>query len=179
MLKNLSTLDAVFITLMAACGLALKPVIGPLSKLIGSFFFMPGGSFAGAIYMLWPMLALLVARSFGAATVVGFLQGAVVLVTGIYGSHGILSLITYTLPCIIIDTSYFLLKPVNKHLSLFVPPALGNMASAAIVSYFFMHLPAIPLVVALIPAFIFGGIGGLIAQKFYDLLIVSFPQFGK
>ena len=110
MLKKISTIDAVFITLMAACGLALKPIIGPFFKLIGSALLIPGGSMAGAIYMIWPMLAILTVKKNGAATMVGLIQGIIVLITGIYGSHGILSMITYTIPCILIDISFILIQ---------------------------------------------------------------------
>ena len=178
-LKKISTLDAVFITLMAACGLALKPIIGPLSKLISSVLLMPGGSIAGAVYMMWPMLALLVVKEKGTASLVGLIEGVIVTISGIYGSHGILSIITYLLPCLFIDASYMLLKQWENRLKFFIPPALGNTVGSLLVVMFFLHLPLIPLLIGLIPAFIFGGLGGLLALKLYKLLIASFPQFAK
>ncbi|MBD3288268.1 hypothetical protein GF337_05650 [candidate division KSB1 bacterium] len=179
MLKNISTLDAVFVTLMAACGLAIKPVVGPLSKLISTMLLLPGGSFAGAVYMLFPMLALLVVREKGTASLVGLIQGVIVTVSGIYGSHGILSIITYLFPCLAIDASYILLQRFDNWLQYFIPPAMGNTVGALLVAILFLHLPLIPLLIGLIPAFIFGGIGGLLAKKLYGLLVQSFPQFGK
>lgn len=178
-LKKISTLDAVFITLMAACGLALKPIIGPLSKLISSVLLMPGGSIAGAVYMMWPMLALLVVKEKGTASLVGLIQGVIVTISGIYGSHGILSIVTYLLPCIFIDGSYILLEHWDNHLKFLVPPALGNMIGSLLVALIFLHLPLIPLLIGLVPAIIFGGLGGLLALKLYRLLIASFPQFEK
>jgi hypothetical protein len=179
MLQKISTLNAVFITFMAAGGLALKPIIGPLGKIIGSIFFIPGGAIAGAVYMIWPMLALLVVQRFGVATLVGLIEGIIVIITGIYGSHGILSLITYLLPCILIDIAYVILKKAPGTLSHFIPPALGNTCGTLIVAYFMMHLPDLPLLLSLIPAFIFGGFGGILAAKFHKVLIRTFPQFNN
>ena len=179
MLQKITTLDAVFITLMAACGLALKPIVGPIGKLIGTLFFIPGGSVAGAVYMIWPMLAVLVVRRLGVASLVGLIEGVIVLITGIYGSHGILSIITYLMPCLLIDLGYLLVKNINNKLTFFFPPAFGNTGGSILVGYFIMHIPFIPLLIGLIPAFIFGGIGGLLAAKLHDLLTKTFPQFNS
>jgi len=179
MLKKLSTLEATFIVLMAACGIALKPVVGPMAKLVGSALFIPSGALAGAVYMMWPMLALLVVRRFGAALLVGLLEGIILLVTGLYGSHGFLSLAIYVLPCFIIDVGFWAIKRFNNHWLLFVPTAFGNVTGTALVGIIIMHMPTIPLLASLAPAFIFGGIGGLFAGALYRLLIKSFPQFHK
>ena len=175
MLKKISTFDAVFITLMAACGLALKPIVGPLFKLIGSAIFIPSGSIAGAVYMIWPMLALLTVRQTGAATIVGLIQGIIVLVTGIFGSHGILSLITYTIPGIIIDITYLLIHRITSRWIMCLPTAMGNVSGTIIISIIFMHLPLIPLLIGLLFAFIFGAIGGYLSLTIFRWLIQSFP----
>ncbi len=179
MLKNISTLDATFIVLMSACGIALKPIVGPMAKLIASAFFIPSGAIAGAVYMMWPVLALLVVRHFGTAMLVGFIEGIIVLITGFYGSHGVLSLLTYVMPCLVIDIIFWILKNYKFRIMLFIPPAFGNLAGSLIVGFFIMHIPTIPLLLSLIPAFVFGGIGGWFAFGLYQLLIKSFPQFSK
>ncbi len=179
MLKRFSTLDAVFITLMTAIGLAIKPVLGPLSRLLTTLLLIPGGSIVGAIYMIWPMLALRTVRRFGAALMVGFIQGIIILISGLYGSHGVLSLITYTFPCLIIELVHLFFGKIDNNLSRFLPPALGNMSGAAIVGYYILHLPSLLLLIGLIPAFIFGGIGGLIAANLHTRLIEHFPHFNK
>jgi hypothetical protein len=179
MFKKMTTLEAIFTVLMAVCGIASKIVVGPLTRLIAAPFLMPSGAIAGAIYLLWPMLALLVVRHFGSAMLVGFFQGIIVLITGFYGSHGVLSLVTYVVPCFFIDLTFWLLRNYKGRLVLFFPPALGNVAGSFLVGYFILRLPQIPLLISLIPAFIFGGIGGLFASELYVMLIRSFPQFAK
>lgn len=179
MFKKITTLEAIFTVLMAVCGIASKAVVGPLVRLIAAPLLMPSGAIAGAIYLMWPMLALQVARHFGIATLVGFFQGIIVLISGFYGSHGILSLITYVVPCLIIDLAFWIIRKYKNRLVLFFPPALGNVAGSFLVGYCILRLPKIPLLLGMIPAFIFGGIGGLLARELYEILIRSFPQFAK
>jgi len=179
MLKKITTLDAVFMALMAACGIALKPIVGPLAKLIGSAFLIPSGSIAGGIYMVWPMLGLLVVKKTGAATFVGLIEGIVVMVTGIYGSHGLLTLVTYTVPGIFIDLGFLLIRSFPKRWLLFFPTALGNLSGSLMVGIIIMHLPKIPLIISLIPSFIFGGLGGYLSWALYQWLIKTFPVFQK
>ena len=129
--------------------------------------------------MIWPMLALLIVRQFGTATIVGLIQGIVVLVTGIYGSHGVLSLITYTIPGLTIDVLYLLIHRFQNQWLMFLPTAMGNVSGSLIVGVVFMHLPRIPLVVGLIFAFFFGAMGGLLSVILYAWLIKTFPIFNK
>lgn len=179
MLSRISTLDAVFIALMAACGLALKPIVGPLFKLVSSALLIPSGSMAGVIYMIWPMLAVWVVRRFGTAFIVGLIQGIIILVTGIYGSHGILTLITYTLPGFVIDATFALASPLPHRFRIPLPAAMGNLSGTLLISIVIMHLPKIPLLIGLIPSFIFGGIGGYLSWIIYLWLIKTFPIFNK
>jgi len=179
MLNKIKTLDAVFIALMAACGLALKPIVGPLFKLIGSALLIPSGSMAGAIYMIWPMLAVLTVRQFGASTIVGLIQGIIVLVTGIYGSHGVLSLMTYTIPGLVIDVVYLLIVGFQNRCLMVLPAAMGNVSGSILVSIIFMHLPFIPLLIGVIFAFIFGTIGGWLSLMLHLWLIETFSILNK
>jgi hypothetical protein len=179
MLNKISTFDAVFMALTAACGLALKPIVGPLFKIIGSALLIPSGTMAGAIYMLWPMLALLTVRQIGTATIVGLIQGIIVLITGIYGSHGVLSIITYTLPGIVIDLVYFLLRNWKSRWLLYLPSAFGNLSGSLLIGIIFLHLPKIPLMISLIPAFVFGLLGGYFSVILHQWLIKAFPIFDK
>ena len=179
MLKRMTTLEATFVVFMAACGIALKPIVGPMAKLVGSALFMPSGAIAGAIYMMWPMLALLVVRRFGTAMLVGLIEGIIVLVTGFYGSHGFLSLWIYFMPCFVMDITFLFIRNRQKKWLHFLPAALGNGTGTAMVGILIMHMPRIPLLISLVPSLLFGGFGGLFAVGLHGLLVRSFPQFDK
>ena len=119
--------------LMAACGLSIKIIVGPLCKLIAVTLLIPVGSVAGAVYMIWPMLSILVVKKIGAASMVGLVQGIVVLITGFFGSHGILSLIIYTIPGVFIDIGFIIIRQFRGKWLLFFPPAMGNVSGSIIV----------------------------------------------
>ena len=179
MLKKLSTFDAVIVVLMAATGLAIKPVIGPLLKIIGSAFLISTGSIAGIVYMIFPMLALLIVRQTGTATLTGLIQGVIVMIVGIYGSHGILSLLTYSVPGIFIDLGFLLIRQYRKKWLLFIPTGLGNLSGSWLVGVLFLRLPQIPLIISLVLGFILGGISGYLSWYLYKWLIQTVPLLDK
>ena len=60
-----------------------------------------------------------------------------------------------------------------------IPAAMGNVTGTAIVSIVFLHIPLIPLIIGLIPAFFFGALGGYISIVINKWLVKTFPIFGK
>lgn len=49
----------------------------------------------------------------GAATLIGLVQAILVFVAGVYGTHGIVSVLTYTLPGVV-DLFYFSRSPKGR-----------------------------------------------------------------
>jgi hypothetical protein len=174
MLLQRTSFNLVFIALMASLGLAIKPIIGPIAKLIASSLFLPGGVIAGAVYLIWPMLALLVVKHKGSAVLVGFLQGAITFITGLYGSHGIFSFATYTLPCLCLEIIYYAMKKLNEKFATCISTATANVCGTVLISLIYLHLTRKVLLLASIPAGIFGACAGLLAmfivRKFERLL---------
>ena len=125
------------------------------------------------------MLALLIVRQVGSATLTGLLQGIIVMVTGIFGSHGFLSIITYAVPGIFIDFGFLIYQIFNKRWLLFLPTALGNMCGSFLVGTLFIRLPRIPLIFSLVLSFIFGGMAGYLSWALYKWLGNMFPIIKK
>lgn len=167
----------VIIALMSIIGIALKPIVGPAVKSIAAAFFIPAGTIAGAVYMIWPLLALLLIRRFGTATAVGLLQGLIVMATGLYVSCGLLTLVIYTLPCLLIDIGFLPFAVWQRRILLIIPTALGNMTGTLLVGRLLMHLPLTPLFFSAAFAFGFGGAAGILAYGLYRRLSVLIPHF--
>jgi hypothetical protein len=91
----------------------------------------------------------------------------------------VLSLITYTTPGIIIDLVYLLIYRFQNQWLVAIPTALGNVAGAVIVSIVFLHIPLIPLIIGLIPAFLFGALGGYFSLVLHNWLVKTFPILSK
>lgn len=98
------------IGLTAALGLASKPIVVPITHLITGPLFIPGGAVAGGIYMMWIVLGASLVGKRGAATLIALTQGLIVMLTGSFGTHGVISLITYGLPGLMVDLVFILLR---------------------------------------------------------------------
>ncbi len=167
-LKGFKLYDLMVIALMAALGIASKPLIVPIAHMITGPLFIPGGALAGGFYMMWIVLAAGLVEKKGTATVTALVQALIVMVTGSFGSHGLASLFTYTLPGILVDVFIILLRrPLKTNVDFFVAGILANMAGTYLSNLVFFRLPLIPLLLSLFSGILSGGIGGLIAYRIY------------
>ena len=139
--RTFTTRDLIIIAGLAGIGLAIKPLVSPLSKMITSPLMIPGGSFTGGLYMLWMVLAVLIVDKFGTGIIYGILQALVVMVIGIRGNQGLLSLISYTLPGLLVDLVYLVISHPEKIWAQMLLCALSNMTGAIVVAIFVFHHP--------------------------------------
>lgn len=175
LLEKFSVRDLVITAAMAAIGIALKPVIVPLIHLISTPLMIPGGSLAGGLYMMWLVVAMGLTGKRGSATLAGLVQAIIVMVTGVVGSHGFMSLVSYTLPGIVLDVGLL----IGRHRACclpccFIAGILANLTGSAVVNIIFYSLPTVPLLLSLAVAAFSGGIGGLIAWE----LLKALKKFG-
>jgi len=165
LLKGFSTRDLILIGILAAIGLAIKPIVSPISKAVSAPLLLPGGSFAGGFYMMWMVLAVMLTGKPGAATIFGVIQAVVVLVQGSFGNHGALSLLTYTMPGLVVDAFALLILGRNKLLLLnhLVLVALANMTGALLMSLIIFRHPLPLVVVSLCTGLASGIVGGYLS----------------
>ncbi len=137
MFRRFTAMDLILIAAFAAIGIAIKPIVGPFFKLISSPLGIPGGSFGGGFYLMWMVLAIVIVDKAYTGTVFGILQAIGVLVVGMSGNQGAISLITYTVPGILADLLYMLFrgkKNLAAHLSLCsVANAAGALLSGILI----------------------------------------------
>lgn len=165
-LKRFSMFDLVVISLTAALGIGIKPIIVPLVHIITGPLYIPGGAAAGGFYMLWIVLGLGITKKNGTGTLIGLVQALLVIITGFYGTHGAVSIITYTVPGLLVDIGAKLLG--GKFMSpagFFTLGLLANVSGTFLSSIVFFRLPLIPMLLSLSAASLSGGLGGLIAYK--------------
>lgn len=151
---------------MATMGIATKPIIVPLAHIITGPFFIPSGALAGGFYMMWLLLGFGITGKRGTMTLIGLVQAILVVVTGIVGSHGVLSLLTYTLPGILADLGLLLIgHRVCCWPCAFLGGMLCNIGGTIMVNAVYFRLPFVPLVLSMCIAGLSGGLGGLVAFK--------------
>ncbi len=164
--KSFSTFELITIALVSALGIAVKPVVVPLAHMITAPLLLPGGAVAGGLYMLWVVLGAGLIKRKGTATIIGIVQALIVIVTGVFGTHGVLSIITYTVPGIAVDLSNMLMsKRAYKTEGFFTAGIAANTAGTIAATLLFFRLPLIPLLLGLCTAALSGGMGGLLAGK--------------
>lgn len=179
-LARFSLFDLIIIAMMAALGIAIKPVVVPLAHIITGPLFIPSGAVAGGFYMMWLVLGLGLTGKRGTATLIALVQALVVTGTGMVGSHGAMSLLTYTVPGIMADLGLLLIgHRVCCYPCSFLAGLLANMGGTVMVNFVYFRLPLIPLVLALSTAALSGGLGGILAFQIRQQLLKfqtgSFP----
>jgi hypothetical protein len=173
-LKKFSIYDLIIIAVMAAIGIAIKPVVSSAVHIISAPLMIPGGSLAGGLYMMWVVLGFAITGKYGSAALVGLVQAILVILTGVPGSHGVMSLVSYTAPGIVIDVLMFLLISLGgrefDRLAAFLAGIGANLTGTFIVNIIFFHLPPLFLALTLLAAALSGGVGGVIAWQLYLVL---------
>lgn len=163
--------DLLLIAVMAALGIALKAVVVPLAHIVSTPLMIPGGALAGGLYMMWLAVAAGLTGKRGTATLMGLVQALLVMVSGVVGSHGIMSLLSYTLPGIAVDLGLLLIRHRACCLPCcFFAVILANLAGTASVNMIFFQLPLIPLLLSLAVAAFSGGLGGILAWELLKAL---------
>lgn len=163
-LADFSVFHLIMIAMCAGLGIAIKPIIVPLTHIVTGPLFIPGGAVAGGFYMLFIVLAASLTGKPGAASLACAVQAIIVIITGVAGSHGIMSLVTYVLPGVMVDLFLLAVRRLECNgLILFFAGLIANFTGTFLSSVVFFRLPLIPLMLALLSAALSGGLGGLIS----------------
>jgi len=172
LLDRFSLFELIIIAMMAALGIAIKPVVVPLAHIITGPLLIPSGAVAGGFYMMWLVLGFGLTGKRGTATLIAIVQALVVTATGMVGSHGAISLLTYTVPGLMADLGLMLVGHRVCCLPCsFLAGMLANMGGTVMVNFVYFRLPLIPLVLALSAAALSGGLGGIIAFQIRQHLL--------
>ncbi len=165
-LNKFSVFEMIVIALMAAIGLAVKPVIVPLVHMVTGPLFIPGGAVAGGFYMMWLVLGAGMIQKRGVASMIAITQGVIVAITGTFGTHGFMSIITYSIPGMMIDLIYFIFRrKITEPIDYFIAGIIANLSGTYLTNLVFFRLPLIPLIMSLATGILSGGLGGLIAYS--------------
>ncbi len=161
--KKFSVFDMVMIAMLASLGIACKPIVAPVMNAAGSLFMIPGGALQSGIFMFWLVLARVFVGKFGAASLTALVQSLMVMLIGIVGNHGLLSLITYTLPGVAIDLVY-MLPGLRRQLAAILGGAASCVVAFALRVELMVHLPVWMLFLGCGVAALSGVFGGFFAH---------------
>jgi len=165
--------DLIIIAIVAALGIAMKPVIVPLIHIITGPLFIPGGAIAGGFYMMWIVVGAGLVGKRGAATLIAVVQAIMVIALGVIGTHGIMSLVTYVAPGIAVELLLLAARQRGDNImACFFSGMAANMTGTVLTNFVFFKLPLIPLVLTVAGGALSGGLGGLLAY----LIIKNFKK---
>jgi hypothetical protein len=165
-LRKFTLFELILLALIAALGIAVKPVVVAISHLITGPLLIPGGALAGGFYMLFIIVGGALVGKKGSVTLICLIQGIVVLVSGVYGSHGAVSLITYAVPGLLVDALWILCRTDGASLAAcFCGGVVANVSGTALVNLVFFRMPAAVLLFIAVLAALSGGVGGIIAWQ--------------
>lgn len=170
-LQRFRIYDFVIIAIMAALGIAIKPVLVPLAHIISGPLMIPSGAFAGGLYMMWLVVGYGITGKPGTSTLIALIQAFLVMFTGVVGSHGVMSLFTYLSPGIVMDLLLLLIgHRVCCRGCAVIAGAAANVTGTACVNIVFFQAPGAYLILILSIAVLSGGIGGLLAWELLNVL---------
>ncbi|NLT18539.1 MAG: ECF transporter S component [Clostridiales bacterium] len=184
-LKAFPVFDLVLLAMLSGLSIAFKVVVGTLVRMITGPIGIPGGALAGGLYMLWLSLAIVLTGRRGSALVVSGVQTIVLLTSGLPGSHGFWTLLTYLLPAVLVEIVY-LIKPKNGYTILhsIIATILANITGTYVVATVLanlggtdggvlplMSLELYPLLFMLLAAAFSGAVGGVLGHLVF--LMVS------
>ncbi|MDR0852335.1 MAG: ECF transporter S component [Clostridiales Family XIII bacterium] len=170
--KRFTIYDLIIIAVMAAAGIAIKPVVSSVVHIVSTPLGIPGGSLAGGLYMMWLVLAFAITGKYGSATLAALVQAVIVMLTGT--GHGVMSLFSYGIPGLAVDLLMFILLFLCRRnfdrLSSFFAGMVANLAGTLIVNFMFFKNPSLIFVLMILSAALSGGVGGLIAWELYRVI---------
>jgi ABC-type thiamin/hydroxymethylpyrimidine transport system permease subunit len=182
--KKFTVFDLIIIAIVAALGVAIKPVIVPLVHIITGPLFIPGGAVAGGFYMMWIVIGAGLVGKRGAATLIALVQAILVIAVGAIGTHGILSIVTYVVPGLAVELVLLLSRQkFDSIFSCFFAGMAANIAGTVLSNFVFFKLPLVPLVLTMSAGALSGALGGLLAfviiKSFKKLNIAGFKKGEK
>ena len=157
---NPSFYDLILIGFMAALATGLKPIFAIISRLIKSSLSIPGGSIIGGLYFITLIIGRELSYYAFTAFFIGLIQAILMTTLGFFGTNGFLSLISFSLPGLIIDLIFLITKP--QKFRVILSTILANFSGLFVVlrfldkftfSLIFLYL-AISLIATIICGFI-------------------------
>lgn len=170
-LQRFTVYDLVIIAIMAAIGIVIKPVVVPLAHIVTGPLMIPSGALSGGLYMMWMVIAYGIVKKPGTATLTALVQALLVFFTGIIGSHGIMSLITYTCPGIVMD---IVLLAIGHRVCCrgcaVIAGAAANVTGTITVNVIFFQVPGVYLILVLSLGLLSGAVGGFLAWELIKVI---------
>jgi len=169
-MKQFTLKDYIFLALCSDIGIICKKLISPMAKTITESLHIPGG-ISTAFSLAFVVIGAVVVDIFGAAMIMSIIQWGVAISLGSVGSLGMLAIIAYFIPGLVIDIILWIFRKTKSGIAVrsIVSCALAGLSSCLVSDLLIFHL-SYPIVilyggVALITGAFGGSLAALLAGK--------------
>lgn len=153
--------------MLSAITIAFKVIAGVLVRLITGPMGIPGGALAGGFYMLWMPLGVALINKRGTALLIALVQAIVLLITGLPGSHGFMSFVTYSVPALAVELIMLIKRNEYNILHFILSVIVANIIGTFGSNLLFFRISWLPLVFTLVAAAMSGAFGGVVGYFTY------------
>lgn len=164
-----------FLAICIALGLTCKRFISPITNILTDFIRLPGGGVAAAFSIMFLVIGASVTSWKIAGMTAGFIQGLLALSMGMSGYQGLLALVTYTVPGIVIDCARVVSSQRNRYFYISVT-VLASVINAAFSNLLVFRFSGKLMILWLLVAASSGAAGGCICGIIADRL-GKVPEF--
>lgn len=170
MKRKLELYELVFMALCCVFGLFSKGLISPVTSILTDFIRIPGGCVSTGFSLMFLVIATAVVDKPGVGTIMGFIQGILALLLGKTGYQGVLAILTFTFPGVIIDIVNICYR--KKNIQYFLLSSMtGNIASAFLSNLLVFHFESLTLFLWLLLATCSGIATGFVAIILFKFII--------
>lgn len=169
MKNKLQIVDLAFLAICIATGMVAKKFVSPFTNVLTDFIRIPGGGAATAFSVMFLTMGCSVTNWPFAGTVAGFVQGMLAIFLGMSSYQGLLAIVTYTVPGIMIDIVRKFLK-LNNEIYFMTACCVANTTCAFVSNLLVFHLQSMAFVLWMLVAASFGIGAGVLGNLVYQKL---------
>ena len=164
--KKINLTSLIFMAICCDLGIISKKLISPFANVATEFLHIPGG-IATTFSLMFIVIGACICDFLGCATLMCVVQSMIALLIGHTGSMGMLVIIAYIVPGIVIDLlmlckKHFFKKTTVEFIA--VTNAVSGVSAAACANIITFRLSGLVLVIYLLVAFTAGCIFGAVAS---------------
>ncbi len=168
--SNFTIRDICLMGLFAALGMVSKPIISPIANLLTDFIKIPGGSVTAGFSMMFIVFCTQCVGKKYCGLLMGVVQAAISIGSGVSATVGLLVFITYTMPGIAVDlvlcSGLFNFLPLKQRMCF--AGAIAVFAGALFTNMLYFRLAFVPFLLFYIFGIISGAFGGYTAYIIYN-----------
>lgn len=164
--KKINLTSLIFMALCCDIGIVAKKLISPAANVITESIHIPGG-IATAFSLMFVIIGAFLCNFFGSAIMMCIVQSMIALIMGNTGSMGMLVVIAYIVPGIVIDLSILVWKHFVRSWTVecvAITNALAGLSAAVCANSLTFRLSGLPILIYFLVAFTMGYICGVLAS---------------